>query len=107
MPWFLILQRHIRPRQEWTIGRPQHLAWIKQLHDAGKMVISGPTPELNLGIYLIKAESRKEAEQIAASDPFTAAGYCKFELFEWEIHQILGVGTFSVDKDKEASTKPR
>jgi hypothetical protein len=35
------------------------------------------------------------AEQIAASDPFTAAGHCTAEVIEWDIHQILGVGPFT------------
>ena len=38
---------------------------------------------------------RDEAERIAGSDPFTAAGGCNFELIEWNVHQIMGVGPFS------------
>jgi hypothetical protein len=44
---------------------------------------------------LIRADSRQEAEQIAASDPYTAAGFCTFDLFEWEVHQIMGAGPFT------------
>ena len=35
------------------------------------------------------------AERIAGSDPYTKAGFCAFELFEWEVHQVLGVGPFT------------
>ena len=48
-----------------------------------------------VGIYLIRCGSREEAEAIAASDPFTAAGHCSFELIDWEVHQVLGAGPFS------------
>jgi hypothetical protein len=34
-------------------------------------------------------------ESIAASDPYTAAGFCAFELLEWEVHQIMGAGPFT------------
>lgn len=54
--------------------------------------MSGPTTDRSLGIYVIRAGSRADAEAIASSDPFTAAGHCTFELHEWEVHQILGIG---------------
>ena len=41
---------------------------------------------------MIRAESREEAEGIAGSDPYTAAGFCTFELIEWELHQVMGAG---------------
>lgn len=56
---------------------------------------SGPTPDRKFGIYVIKAESRAEADQIAASDPYTAAGLCQYDLYEWEVHQVMGAGPFS------------
>lgn len=93
--WYLTLRRAARPREEWTVTLDQHLAWMKEQHQAGKILFSGPTPERKLGIYVIRAESREEAERIAASDPYTEAGFCTFELIEWEVHQIMGVGPFS------------
>jgi len=38
---------------------------------------------------------KDEAVKIAASDPYTAAGFCSFELLEWEAHQIMGCGPFT------------
>ncbi len=70
---------------------------MKQQHEAGRIVLSGPTPDRKVGMYLIRAGSREEAEQIAASDPYTAAGCTTFELTEWEIHQILGAGPFTAE----------
>jgi uncharacterized protein YciI len=93
--WFLALRRTVQPREEWTVGLDEHLAWMRQQHDAGAILISGPSADRSMGIYLIRAASRESAERIAASDPFTAAGHCTAEVIEWEIHQILGVGPFS------------
>ena len=59
--------------------------------------MSGPSADRSLGVYLVRSASRHDGEQIAAADPFTAAGHCAFELIQWEIHQILGVGPFSVE----------
>ena len=93
--WFLALRRNLQPREQWQVGLDEHLSWMLRQHQSGAIICSGPTPDRSLGIYLIRAGSRAAAEQIAASDPFTAAGHCAFELIEWEIHQIMGVGPFS------------
>jgi len=93
--WFLCQRRNLAPRDQWTVSLDEHLAWMKRQHDAGSIVLSGPAQGRSLGMYLIRADSRDEAEQIAAGDPFTAAGHCAYELIDWDIHQILGVGPFS------------
>ena len=95
MAWFLAQRRAVKPREEWTVTLDQHLVWMKAQHESGSIVLSGPTPDRKVGIYLIRAADRAEAERIAAGDPYTAAGFTSFELIEWEIHQILGAGAFS------------
>jgi len=93
--WYLVLRRPTKPRDQWTVTLDQHLVWMKQQHQAGKILFSGPTTDRKYGVYVIRADSKQEAEQIAASDPYTAAGFCAFELLEWEVHQIMGVGPFT------------
>ncbi|MDP6561124.1 MAG: YciI family protein [Candidatus Binatia bacterium] len=61
---------------------------------AGRILFSGPTPDRKLGIYVIRAGSREEAERIAGSDPYTETGFCTFDLFEWDVLQIVGAGPF-------------
>ncbi|MBI4522904.1 MAG: hypothetical protein HY695_03715 [Deltaproteobacteria bacterium] len=100
--WYLIQRKATKPRQEWTVTLDQHLAWMRLQHEAGRILFSGPTADRKLGIYVIRADSREEAERIAASDPYTAAGFCAFDLFEWEVHQVLGAGPFT-----EAGLKSR
>ena len=78
--WYLVLRRPVKPREEWTVSLDQHLVWMKQQHEAGKILFSGPTPDRKLGIYVIRAGSRQEAEQIASGDPYTAAGFTAFRL---------------------------
>ena len=95
MAWFLTQRRAVKPREEFTVTLDQHLVWMKAQHEAGTIVLSGPTPDRKTGMYLIRAKDRAEAERIAGSDPYTAAGLTTFELIEWEIHQILGAGAFT------------
>jgi uncharacterized protein YciI len=97
--WFICLRRSVVPREQWTTPVDEHLAWMKLQHEAGRIIFSGPgqgadgTP---YGIYLIRCASREEAERIAAGDPFTANGHCAFELIQWDVHQILGAGGFTM-----------
>lgn len=93
--WYLVLRRPVKPREEWTVTLDQHLAWMKRQHESGKILCSGPTTDRKYGIYVILAASKSEAENIAASDPYTAAGFSTFELLEWEVHQIMGCGPFT------------
>ena len=92
--YYLCQRFPLRPRSEWTITLQEHLDWMQSLHEAGMVVMSGPSRDRSVSLYLIRATSRQEAEAIAATDPFTAGGECRFELIDWEIHQILGAGTF-------------
>jgi uncharacterized protein YciI len=93
--WYLTLRRNAKPRDQFTVTLDQHLVWMKQQHEAGRILFSGPTPDRSTGIYVIRAGSREEAEGIAANDPYTAGGCTTFELIEWEVHQVLGVGPFT------------
>ena len=95
--WFICLRRAVTPRDQWRATADQHLAWMKEQHETGKILMSGPGTfrDERVGIYLIRAASHDEAEQVAAGDPFTAAGDCIFELIAWEVHQIMGAGPFS------------
>ena len=92
--WYLILRKPVKPREQWTVSLDEHLVWMKQQHETGRILFSGPTPDRKLGIYVIRAGSRDEAERIAG-DPYTRAGFCAFDLIEWEVHQVLGAGPFT------------
>lgn len=93
--WYLVQRRDVKPRAEWTVSLDDHLVWMKAQHEAGRIILSGPTADRRFGMYVIRAGSRAEADAIAAGDPYTAAGYCAFEIFEWEVHQVLGIGAFT------------
>ncbi len=65
-------------------ARPEHLARLQALRDAGRLVIAGPHPAIdaadpgNAGfsgsLVVAEFESLADAEQWAAADPYIAAG---------------------------------
>lgn len=93
--WFFCKRTHLKPPGERNVTLDTHLAWMQEQHTAGRIIMSGPDPDLKLGMYLIRADSRDEADRIAASDPYTAAGDSTYELTQWNIRQIMGVGPFT------------
>jgi uncharacterized protein YciI len=93
--WFLCQRQSRIPREQWTVTLDQHFVWMKRMHEEGKIILSGPSADRKYGMYLIRAGSKEEAEKIAAGDPFTVAGHTRFDLIQWEIHQIMGIGPFS------------
>ena len=95
--WFFCKRTHLRAPGDRKSTLDVHLAWMKEQHEAGHIVMSGPSPDLKLGMYLIRAGSREEADAIAASDPYTVAGDSTYELQQWNIRQIMGVGPFSAE----------
>ena len=73
-----------------------HFTWMQAQHAAGKVLISGPTPDRTMGIYVVRAASAENAHTIAASDPFHLHNLREYDLIPWEVHQMLGVGPFSI-----------
>ena len=93
--WFFCRRENLRSPGQRRSSLDEHFVWMKAQHDAGTIFMSGPSPDLKFGMYLIRAATRAEAERIAASDPYTVVGDSRFELFEWDVRQIAGVGAFS------------
>lgn len=92
--WFLVLSKTL-DRVARLSASPDHQAWQREQHSAGKVVVSGPSADRSMGIYVIRCASREEAVAIADSDPHHARGNSSYEMIEWEVHQVMGEGSFS------------
>jgi uncharacterized protein YciI len=106
MTFFLCLRHPVRPRAEWTVNLREHLDWMRLRHADGSVVMSGPSRDLSVSIYLIRADSLESAEAIAAADPFTAGGDCRYEVYDWDVHQIMGAGDFENPHRARVGSKP-
>ncbi|NHZ85151.1 MAG: hypothetical protein GWP19_04645 [Planctomycetia bacterium] len=63
----------------------KHVEYLKQLDDKGQLVMCGPFQDYDGGIVIIRAESIKEAKEIAESDPFISQGFSTYELRTLEL----------------------
>lgn len=94
--WFLMICRW-KDDSSFNKAKPllqEHLNYAKLHHDNGKVVMSGPSSDMSLGIFLLRANSREMAEDFAKHEPFISKGLRTYELIEWEVHQIMGIGPF-------------
>ncbi len=85
----------VKPRQEWRVSLDQYLAWMKVQHEAGKIFFRVRQRTASTASTRSGRRRENKRKKIAASDPYTAAGFTAFELLEWEVHQIMGVGLFT------------
>lgn len=70
-----------------------HLANIRRLADAGKLVLAGPFEEAGdlRGLFVLDAASIEEARALCDSDPAIAAGRLRVEIFAWWAPEGVGV----------------
>jgi uncharacterized protein YciI len=93
--WYLTLHRYVKPREESRSVLDEHLEWNFHQQQAGRILFSGPTSDKQMGIMVLKANSIDEAKALIDTEPFVREGYRACEIYEWEIHQILGAGGFT------------
>ena len=87
---------------------PDHLAYIKSLEEAGKIVMAGPVSDATgeemqgAGMLILRAASMDEARELAANDPMHATGARTFTLKKWLVNEgcvkvSVGLSTGTVE----------
>jgi uncharacterized protein YciI/ketosteroid isomerase-like protein len=79
-----------RPGPAWVRGAPvgaqplaPHLAHMKRLWQAGRLVLAGPFLDDRGGLAVIEAGSLEEAMRVLAADPAVASGVMTAEVHPW------------------------
>lgn len=62
-----------------------HVAYLRQLDVARRLVLCGPFEGKTGGMVIIRAESMDEARAIASADPFVVAQAEEFEVRTWHL----------------------
>ncbi len=75
-----------------TVDR--HRAYLKTLHQAGKMVASGPFVPREGGGLLLRIDDVSEIQPILAKDPYHQEGLCTDTIYVWD----PGIGREGLDK---------
>ena len=67
--WYVVMSKSIGPRELIRGREHENLDWMKENHNAGRVLFSGPTTE-GVGIWVLRADSKDEASQLAQGHPW-------------------------------------
>jgi len=75
------------PSPELKERQAAHVAYLGELRQSGKTLVSGPTPESGdlRGISIYKTTTVEEARALAEDDPHVQAGHLVIELHPWYV----------------------
>ena len=73
MAWYVVMSKSIGPREAIRGKEPLNLAWMKEQHEAGNVLFSGPT-DGGFGIWVLRASSKEEAAELLKTHPWVEAG---------------------------------
>ena len=54
--------------------RPDHLAYLQSLFEAGTVVLGGPVGDGSGAMLVLRTDSEEEAQAVVTGDPYTVAG---------------------------------
>jgi uncharacterized protein YciI len=95
MNWYLVIRRGTDPTED-PERLARHLDWMREQHEHGTVFISGPSSDLTMGLFVVRAHSRDEATSVATDDPLYQADKTTIDVIEWHVHQVLGIGPFDI-----------
>ena len=87
--WYLVMSRQVTSDEQRMQTHPAHIEWLLEQHRAGRVLVSGPTADRGMGMYILVGCDRSEAHALAAQDPYHASGDRRMEIFEWEPQRAL------------------
>jgi uncharacterized protein YciI len=67
--------------------RPKHLEYLENLHGQGKVLMAGAWADpVDGALFVYRADSREEVEQLIANDPYNRAGlFVEVTIREWNV----------------------
>ena len=94
MAWYVVMSKSTASRDAIRGRENENLAWMKEQHDAGRVLFSGPTTE-GVGIWVLRGSSKDEVTAVLQTHPWVKDGLRDVsQIYEWNVVQALGVGRF-------------
>lgn len=85
MKWAAVIE-YLQDADKVNAVRPAHRVYLTSLHEAGKLVASGPFTDNYGALIVYEADTREAAEALMRSDPFHAAGiFVRWTLRPWKV----------------------
>lgn len=88
--WFLTLHRWAVERRSAMSLLQEHRRWVLRQHRAGRILISGPGADRDLGIMIVRAPNAGAVEDLFTDEPWLANGMRTVEIIPWDVHELFG-----------------
>lgn len=94
MAWYVVMSKSTAPREAIRGRENENLAWMKEQHEAGRCLFTGPTTE-GVGIWVFRGANKDEVSALLQTHPWVKDGMRDVsEIYEWNVQQALGIGRF-------------
>ncbi|MEU1709736.1 YciI family protein [Streptomyces sp. NPDC005706] len=80
---FVLELTYTAPLEDVDAVLPAHRVWLEEHYGKGHFLASGRKEPRDGGVILAVAGDRAHVEEIAAGDPFVAAGVCEYRVTEF------------------------
>jgi uncharacterized protein YciI len=88
----LAILRYRRPLEEILKVTDEHRAYLRDLHQRGILLVSGPMDPRTAGALLLRVPDNDvhgTLDRVRDGDPFTRHGLVQYELMPWNV--VLGL----------------
>lgn len=79
MVFHVLKLTYLQPLDVVDQTRPAHVAWVKELVDAGKLILAGRQEFEGGGVLITSDIDSAEADALVATDPYQLAGLVRYE----------------------------
>jgi uncharacterized protein YciI len=94
MAWYVVMSKSTASRDAIRGRESENLGWMKEQHESGRVLFSGPTTE-GVGIWVLRGSSKDEVSAVLQTHPWVKDGLRDVsQIYEWNVVQALGVGRF-------------
>jgi uncharacterized protein YciI len=80
----IVTLRYTAPLERILKTVEKHRAYLRELHQQGKMVASGPFVPREGGALILRIEDASEVERLRAKDPYRIESLCTETVHVWD-----------------------
>lgn len=84
MTAFVLLSEYTAPIEEVDNIRPEHLLWVQQQVESGRLIVAGRRHPVTGGVIIIEAENEMEVGSIVMADPYVVSGVARYQTIPFD-----------------------
>ena len=81
--YYVIIQKQISSLEIMNQVRPEHLAYLKEVHNKGELIVAGRYKNSTGGLIIVCTENYERALEIAQNDPYILNDVRDFTILEY------------------------